>query len=58
MRSSSFSQTKFNKTNFLIKTNKTFSLLIFDSVETNRFTKLGKFYPITMPNYISLKRTT
>ncbi|MGP1916326.1 MAG: 50S ribosomal protein L10 [Candidatus Hodgkinia cicadicola] len=40
--SASFSQTNFIKTNFLIKTNKTFLLLTFDSVETNRFTKIRK----------------
>ncbi|MGP1921962.1 MAG: 50S ribosomal protein L10 [Candidatus Hodgkinia cicadicola] len=38
----SFNQIKFIKTNSLVKNNKTFLLLTFGSVETNKFTKLRK----------------
>ncbi|MFP3018985.1 MAG: 50S ribosomal protein L10 [Candidatus Hodgkinia cicadicola] len=39
---STFGQTKFNKTDCLVKTNKTFLLLTFENIETNSFAKLRK----------------
>ncbi|MFP3039081.1 MAG: 50S ribosomal protein L10 [Candidatus Hodgkinia cicadicola] len=39
---SNFSQTKFNKTNSLVRNNKTFLLFTYGNVETNKFTKLRK----------------